>query len=85
MSSGYAGDSCAAAQENAMVHVENLVRNAKEYFPGRLSETCEDCDAVIPQARLQALRDVGCTTCRDCQALRDSRPKRKIRVLDRVL
>lgn len=30
---------------------------------------CEDCDAVIPQARREAL--AFCTTCVDCQSLRE--------------
>ena len=38
---------------------------------GAGSLECEDCDAVIPQARREALP--FCSTCVDCQSVRELR------------
>lgn len=85
MSSGYIGNAGDAAQELAQDHVDNLIHEARQYFTGIVLQDCEDCGDEIPQARVQALRHVGCTRCISCQEAFDKLPKRQVRMLDRVL
>lgn len=85
MSSGYIGNASDEAQELAMDHVNNLVHEARQYFDGRVLTECEDCGEEIPAARVEALKDVGCTRCVKCQDAYDKLPKARIRMLDHVL
>jgi len=85
MSSGYAGNAVDVAQELAVDHVENLIHEARTYFPGVVKTECDECGEEIPAARIEALKDVGCTHCVDCQEVRDRIPRPKIRMLDHIL
>ena len=85
MSSGYIGNAADEAQQIAQDHVDSLVHEARQYFSGYLLSECEDCGDEIPEARVQALRHVGCTRCISCQEAFDKLPKRRTRMLDHVL
>lgn len=82
---GYIGNAADAAQELAQDHIDNLVHEARQYFDGRVLHECEDCGEEIPAARIEALKDVGCTRCVHCQEEYDRKPKARIRMLDHVL
>lgn len=65
MASGWAQDG--AVQEQIDASVEDAVRLAKSRLPqGESLKFCEECDAVIPEARRQAIP--GIRLCINCQA-----------------
>ncbi len=65
MASGWAQDG--AVQEQIDASVEDAVRLAKSRLPqGESLKFCEECDAVIPDARRQAIP--GIRLCIHCQA-----------------
>ena len=65
MASGWAQDG--AVQKQIDASVEDAVRLAKSRLPqGESLKFCEECDAVIPEARRQAIP--GIRLCINCQA-----------------
>jgi len=68
MASGWAGDG--AVQEQIDSTIEDAVQRARSQLPKGESLThCEECDAVIPQARREAVP--GVRLCVYCQAEHD--------------
>ena len=82
---GYLGNQDAHATQATIDHVDNLIDEARSYFSGVVLQECEDCGEEIPQQRLEALRDVGCTRCVSCQSIFDRKPRQRVRMLDHVL
>ncbi len=68
MAGGFAKDG--AVQDQIDATVEDAVERARGQLPsGESLERCEDCDAVIPQARREAIP--GVRLCIDCQEQHD--------------
>ncbi|HEX5756327.1 MAG TPA: DksA/TraR family C4-type zinc finger protein [Arenimonas sp.] len=68
MATGWAGDG--AVQQQIDATVEDAIRRARSRLPtGPSLSRCEECDAVIPEARRQAVP--GVRLCVDCQGERD--------------
>lgn len=68
MASGWAGDG--AVQEQIDSTIEDAVQRARSQLPKGESLThCEECDAVIPLARREAVP--GVRLCVNCQAEHD--------------
>lgn len=68
MASGWAGDG--AVQEQIDSTIEDAVARARSQLPkGESLSHCEECDAVIPQARREAVP--GVRLCVNCQAAHD--------------
>lgn len=69
MSSGYAGDSSASAQSNAMDAVDNAIwaaRQALQSYTGTSATHCQECGDEIPAGRRQAVPGVKyCVACQD--------------------
>ncbi|MBB4822661.1 MULTISPECIES: DksA/TraR family C4-type zinc finger protein [Pseudomonas] len=63
MASGWAGDG--AVQEQIDSTIEDAIQRARSQLPKGESLThCEECDAIIPQARREAVPGVRlCITC----------------------
>lgn len=63
MAGGWAKDG--AVQEQIDASVEDAVKLARSQLPqGEGLENCEDCDAIIPLARRQAIQGVRlCVVC----------------------
>ena len=65
MAGGWAKDG--AVQEQIDASVEDAVKLARSQLPqGEGLENCEDCDAIIPLARRQAIQ--GVRLCVACQS-----------------
>ncbi|MGP0174308.1 DksA/TraR family C4-type zinc finger protein [Pseudomonas sp. NCHU5208] len=65
MAGGWASDS--AVQEQIDSSIEDAVARARSQLPkGESLHRCEECDAVIPEARRQAIP--GVRLCVNCQA-----------------
>ncbi|EOF5495253.1 TraR/DksA family transcriptional regulator [Salmonella enterica] len=58
-----------AAQFNERCLTEHM-RQAHQNTPASAGRCCEDCDILIPAARLAVQPDAVC--CVDCQALREA-------------
>lgn len=70
MASGWAGDD--AVQEQIDSTIEDAVARARKQLPQGESLThCEECGAVIPEARRKAVP--GVRLCVNCQAEEDRR------------
>ena len=85
---GYIGDSCAAAQELAADHVNNLLHAARQQLgDGTILTVCDDCGTQINPKRVAFMKAKGmtCTRCVSCQEEYDKLPKRTIRMLDHIL
>jgi len=68
MAGGFAKDG--AVQEQIDASIEDAVNRARSRLPaGASRERCEECDAVIPEARRTAIP--GVRYCVACQAERD--------------
>ncbi|VXB13371.1 DksA/TraR family C4-type zinc finger protein [Pseudomonas sp. 8O] len=68
MASGWANDD--AVQEQIDSSIEDAVARARSQLPkGESLRHCEECDAVIPEARRQAIP--GVRLCVNCQAEHD--------------
>ena len=68
MATGWAGDG--AVQDQIDATVEDAVKRARSRMQKGPSLThCEECDAVIPEARRQAVP--GVRLCVNCQAAHD--------------
>ncbi|MGE8503529.1 MAG: DksA/TraR family C4-type zinc finger protein [Pseudomonas sp.] len=68
MASGWANDD--AVQEQIDSSIEDAVERARSQLPkGESLRRCEECDAVIPEARRQAIP--GVRLCVNCQAEHD--------------
>lgn len=68
MAGGFAKDG--AVQEQIDATVEDAVERAREQLPsGESLDRCEDCDAVIPEARRLAVP--GVRLCISCQEQHD--------------
>jgi len=68
MATGWAGDG--AVQDQIDATVDDAIKRARSQLasgPGR--ERCEECDAVIPEARRRAVP--GVRLCVECQAAHD--------------
>ena len=71
MANGWARDG--AVQDQIDDTVKDAVSAARARMPsGESAEECDDCGAVIPKRRREALP--GVRTCITCQAQRDERP-----------
>ena len=69
MATGWAGDG--AVQDQIDATVKDGIARARSRLPrGPSLARCEDCDAVIPEARRQAVP--GVRLCVACQELQDS-------------
>lgn len=69
MASGWAGDG--AVQDQIDASLDDALQRARRNLPqGESRQRCAECDAVIPEARRQALP--GVQLCIDCQAERDA-------------
>lgn len=69
MATGWAGDG--AVQDQIDATVEDAIRRARSRMPqGPGRESCEDCEAAIPEARRKALP--GVRLCVACQEARDA-------------
>ena len=72
MAGGFAKDG--AVQEQIDATVEDAIRRARSQLPrGESLQNCEECDAVIPEARRQAVP--GVRLCVNCQAEHDKNVK----------
>ncbi|MEX0606192.1 MAG: DksA/TraR family C4-type zinc finger protein [Marinobacter sp.] len=68
MASGWAKEG--AVQEQIDSTVEDALKRARDQLPtGESLTRCEECDAIIPEARRQALP--GVRLCVACQSERD--------------
>ena len=68
MASGWASDD--AVQEQIDSSIEDAIARARSQLPkGESLRHCEECDAVIPEARRQAIP--GGRLCATCQAEHD--------------
>lgn len=68
MAGGFAKDG--AVQDQIDATVEDAINRARSNLPrGKSLHNCEECDAVIPQARRDAVP--GVRLCVSCQAERD--------------
>lgn len=68
MASGWAGDG--AVQEQIDSTIEDAIQRARSQLPKGESLThCEECDAIIPQARRDAVP--GVRLCIACQSEQD--------------
>lgn len=68
MAGGWTNDS--AVQEQIDSSIEDAVARARSQLPrGESLSRCEECDAVIPEARRQAVP--GVRLCVNCQAQHD--------------
>ena len=68
MATGWAGDGAVQAQTDAPV--KDAIQRARRQLPqGPGRERCEECDAVIPEARRKAMP--GVRLCVPCQEVRD--------------
>ena len=68
MATGWAGDG--AVQDQIDATVKDAIKRARRQLPtGPGRETCEECDAPIPEARRQALP--GVRLCVPCQEAHD--------------
>ncbi|MGG2395678.1 DksA/TraR family C4-type zinc finger protein [Pseudomonas sp. SH1-B] len=68
MAGGWASDS--AVQEQIDSSIEDAVARARSQLPkGESLQHCEECDAVIPEARRQAIP--GVRLCVKCQTEHD--------------
>lgn len=67
MAGGFAKDG--AVQDQIDATVEDAVNRARDRLPqGESLEHCEECDAVIPEARREAIPGVRlCVTCQEQQ------------------
>ena len=73
MASGWANDG--AVQEQIDSTIEDAVQRARSQMARGESLThCEECDAVIPEARRQAVK--GVRLCINCQATYDKEQAR---------
>ena len=65
MAGGFAKDG--AVQEQIDATVEDAISRARSQLPrGESLENCEECDAVIPEARRQAMPGVRlCVSCQE--------------------
>ena len=73
MAGGFAKDG--AVQDQIDATIEDAVKRARDQRPrGRSLEQCEECDAVIPLARREALP--GVRLCITCQAEQDQEQTR---------
>jgi phage/conjugal plasmid C-4 type zinc finger TraR family protein len=72
MAGGFAKDG--AVQDQIDATVEDAVKRARNNLPkGASLRNCEECDAVIPDARREAVS--GVRLCIACQAERDKKEK----------
>ena len=72
MATGWAGDG--AVQDQIDATVDDGVQRARQQLrkgPGLTH--CEECDAIIPEARRQAVP--GVRLCVDCQAVHDEKTR----------
>jgi phage/conjugal plasmid C-4 type zinc finger TraR family protein len=68
MASGWANDD--AVQEQIDSSIEDAVARARSQLPkGESLQRCEECDALIPEARRQAI--AGVRMCVNCQTEHD--------------
>ena len=73
MASGWANDG--AVQEQIDSTIEDAIQRARSQMARGESLThCEECDAVIPEARRQAVK--GVRLCVNCQAADDKEQAR---------
>mgnify|MGYP000614974192 CR=1 FL=1 len=69
MAGGWASDD--AVQEQIDSSIEDAVARARSQLPkGESLRHCEECDAIIPEARRQAIP--GVRLCVACQQARDA-------------
>ena len=72
MAGGFAKDG--AVQEQIDATIEDAVKRVQDALPkGESLEHCEECDAVIPRARRQAVP--GVRLCVNCQSEVDKHQK----------
>ena len=72
MAGGFAKDG--AVQDQIDATVEDAVKRARSNIPqGDSLKRCEECDAVIPEARREAVP--GVRLCIACQSERDEKEK----------
>jgi phage/conjugal plasmid C-4 type zinc finger TraR family protein len=72
MAGGFAKDG--AVQEQIDATVDDAIARARQNLPrGESLARCEECDAVIPEARRKAVP--GVRLCVNCQAQRDADAK----------
>jgi len=72
MAGGFAKDG--AVQDQIDATVEDAVKRARDQLPRGESLThCEECDAVIPDARREAIR--GVRLCVSCQEKQDEKAR----------
>ena len=71
MATGWAGDG--AVQDQIDATVADAIQRARSKLPsGPGLERCEECDALIPQARRQAMPGVrSCVQCQEKHDLED--------------
>lgn len=68
MAGGFAKDG--AVQDQIDATIEDAVERARSQLPkGESLRNCEECDAVIPEARREAIP--GVRLCVNCQAAHD--------------
>lgn len=68
MATGWAGDG--AVQDQIDATIKDGIKRVRSQLPqGPGLERCEECDAVIPEARRNAV--AGVRLCIECQQLKD--------------
>lgn len=84
--SGYTGNPDAEA-EQANILAENGIDFVRKEMAGPVYEQCEDCGNNIDPKRVAYMlsQKIRCTRCIGCQTIFDKMPKRRIRMLDRIL
>ena len=84
--SGYIGNPDAEA-EHALILAENGIHDAQQSLVGPIRSLCVDCGEEIPKLRVEFARrkNIRCETCVDCESQRELIPKRRTRMLDRIL
>jgi phage/conjugal plasmid C-4 type zinc finger TraR family protein len=70
MAGGFAKDG--AVQDQIDATIEDAVKRARDQLPrGESLKNCKECDAIIPEARRQAVR--GVRLCITCQTEQDKK------------
>lgn len=83
--SGYAGPDLES--EHALILSENGIEASRVELRGQVLTECNDCGNTINPKRVEFLRskDMKCERCVVCQSIFDAKPKRGIKMLDRIL
>lgn len=84
--SGYTGNPDAES-EHALILSENAIHESQLALQGRITSTCEMCGESIAPARVAyaVKHQIRCTTCIACQQVVEQQPRRRIKMLDRIL